>query len=124
MKYIYSTLSNDQNFVEWVTDPKAKKLPKQQKAILIAGKANVANKKNFITPKGVMTSVGDEEYKALAENSAFKRFLDRGYITVESKKADIEAAVKNMKAKDKSAALTKQDVKKNTTAKVTTNKED
>lgn len=124
-KYIYSTLSNDQNFIVWGNTEDPNNLPTRQKTIMIAGKANVMNKANFVTPKGVLTTVEDDVAKALGENSQFKKFVERGYITVETKAATTaDDAAKNMKSKDKSAQKTEADIKATSskaTTKVTTN---
>lgn len=125
MKYIYSTLSNDQNFTVWKFmegDKARKQLPVKEHVVLVHGKANIANKRNLITPKGVLTTVEDGDFKALEQNSAFKRFVDRGYISIESKQVDADKAATNMTKKDKSAALDEESIKKNTTAKAKTNK--
>ncbi len=121
MNYIYSTLSNDQNYTVWMTDPKSQKLPIQEKVIPIAGKANIANKVNLITPRGVLTTVDDDQLKALQSLDSFNRQVKGGWIVVEKKKADADEVAKNMKGKDKSAQLDEKSIKKNTTAKVKSN---
>lgn len=125
MKYIYSTLSNDQHFVVWTQTDDAKKLPLRKKTILVHGNANVMNKTTLITPKGAVTTVEDSIVEELKKIPSFSRFIDRGFITVESKQSDAdEVAQKGMEKKDSSAQKTVADMKKTSskaTDKVTTN---
>ena len=111
-KYIYSTLSNDQSFVTWVNTKDARLLPVRQSVVLISGKANIMGKTNLVTPKGVLTTISEEAYKKIEKLPAFKRFVERGYITVESKLEDPDKVAKDMKSRDKSSQLTDDDIKK------------
>lgn len=104
--YIYSTLSNNQLY----------KLD-DDREILIAGRANVANK-NLITPKGVMTAVDDDIYQQLVKVRVFEAHKRNGFITVSTAKADPEEVAKDMQAKDASAQATEEDIAEKTTAKV------
>lgn len=105
MSYIYSTLSSDQLYTLWITPKNEGMLPKKKSQVLIKGKANVADK-NFITPRGMVTSVSDEELKQLEANSQFRKHVERSFIKVEAKKANVDKAVKDMEARDASAPLT------------------
>lgn len=110
-KFIYSTLSADQNFTVWIKPDAKGQVPKPVKTIVIAGKANIMHKKNMITPKGVVTKVEDAELVALSEMPAFTRFVDRGFITVEAKQVEVEKVAADMKKKDASAPITEEDIK-------------
>lgn len=112
MAYIYSTLSNDQQFTVWNTDEDGKRLPIIQRQILINGKANIANKKTLITPKGIITKVTEEELGQLQRVSAFCSHVKDGFISIEHDKKEVEEVVKNMKGKDKSAQPTAADYEK------------
>lgn len=108
-KYIYSTLSNDQNYAVFMPAEKGRdaRHPKQDgKSIYVCGQANVMHQKNFITPKGVLTIVEDAEYKALEKCNMFQRHVENGYITVEDKEFAPTDVAKKMEAKDKSAPIT------------------
>ena len=78
--------------------------------VVIKGGANLAGK-NLITPKGVLTTVTDEEMGLLETDPLCKRHVDRGCITVKKKKIDVEDVVKNMEKKDNSAPKVAEDFK-------------
>lgn len=87
--YVYSTLSNDNNY----------------DGVLIAGKANVATK-NLITPMGVMTKVDDSTLKHLEGNHVFQLHKKNGFITVEKYKEDADQVAADMTGRDSSAPET------------------
>jgi hypothetical protein len=103
--YIYSTLTASNEYRGY-TDNKDVKGVKW--SIEIKGGANVASK-NLITPYGVLTVVTDEELLLLQSNTSFNNHVERGFITVEKKKSEVERVAKNMKKKDSSAPLTPED---------------
>lgn len=102
--------------VEWVhqigTDgkPDPKAIPTSKMVCVINGKANIMNK-HFMTPKGAVTMVTEEQLKRLEGIPQFKQFVDGGFLTVEKKKVEAEEVAKNMKPKDKSAPLTPKTAK-------------
>ena len=116
--YIYSTLSNTQNVVVYHSYPGAKggtenkqgssKPSVRQKVIHIHGGANVADHVMH-TPRGAVTVVSDAELAELQKVACFKRWVDRGFITVEKSKGDADEVAKDMTAKDKSAQTTIDD---------------
>jgi hypothetical protein len=109
--YIYSTLSSDQRYTRWGKAPKGG-LPTSEAFVFISGKANIATK-NFVTPKGVLTIVNDEQMKILVENNSFKTHKENGFITVERKKAEsVDEVAADMTKKDLSAQLVNEDFKK------------
>lgn len=106
--YVYSTLSNHQKYaLDNGTE------------VLIAGRANVANK-NLITPKGVVTVIDEDTLNLLQSNKVFAAHSRNGFISCDSRKEDPEEhAKKNMEAADKSAQATKASLaKSNKAAKV------
>jgi len=100
--YVFSTLSNDNAYPLYKDGVKVK-------TVLVNGKANIANK-NLITFKGVMTNVSNEDYALLKEDENFKKQVDAGFFSVETKEAEAEKVAKDMTKKDKSAPLTKKDI--------------
>ncbi|EAO0065952.1 hypothetical protein GPN87_003083 [Salmonella enterica] len=104
--YIYSTLTGSQAYQ--VYRQGGADLPLVDKTILVAGGANVANK-HFITPRGVVTSVTDEELELLEKNPVFALHKANGFITVEAKEVSVEKVVSDMEARDESAPLTEAD---------------
>lgn len=90
--YIYSTLSNDQRYQL-----------KDGRSVLIAGKANVANKQ-LVTPKGKATAITEDEFNLLQENIVFRAHSKNGFVSASHDKQDAEAfAARNLKPADKSA---------------------
>jgi hypothetical protein len=102
--YVYSTMSSDNDYINYENGIAKSK-------ITIAGKANVANKLTLLTKSGVLTSLDENEYNLLKTNSHFKKHLDKGFLTVESKQFDEDKISKNMTKKDKSAQKNKSDLK-------------
>ena len=111
MKYIYSTMSSDNDIV-FYADGASKNQKVKTGKVTINGKANVANKRTFITPRGALTTLDDKAYDLIKENSSFKKWVEKGFIKVETKQADAdEVASKDMTKKDKSAQKSKDDYK-------------
>lgn len=116
--YIYSTMSADVAYVGFMSSPAGIKTP--AKRIIIAGKANVADKR-LETPKGKVTEVSDEDYAVLQEIPLFQLHQKNGFIKIESRKREVEKVVTaDMEAKDKSAPKTKTDYKSKKSADGTT----
>jgi hypothetical protein len=105
--YIYSTLSCPQRYVKWA-EAVAGNVPREERAVLIQGGANVADT-NLITPRGVVTEIKDEEYELLKQNELFATHVKNGYITVEDRKADVDKVVSGMEARSPDAPLTPGD---------------
>ena len=111
MPYVYSTLSSDHDYAIYDEDrdPAKVAIIKPIKTFHIKGKANVMDKKAFVTPKGVVTSISTEDLKILETNKAFQRHKDRGFITVESKSEHADKVARNTTPKDNSAQLVASD---------------
>ncbi len=120
MPYVYSTLTADQEYALYPNELDPKSIAQAEASIFIAGKANVLNPKTFLTPKGMCTSIGEEELVVLEKIPAFLRHKEAGYITVERKEAPVEKVVKNMTSKDSSAQLVAEDFAEDRQPKVNT----
>lgn len=108
--YVYSTLSNDQNFTLW--EPAKDGSPHiEVGSVFIAGKANVADK-NFYTPKGILTIVSESQMELLKKSDAFNGHVKNGFISVERKKEEADIVALDMQPKDRSAQFTADDFKK------------
>jgi hypothetical protein len=105
--FVYSTLSCPQRYVKWA-EAVSGNVPREERAVLIQGGANVANK-NLITPRGVVTEIKDEEYELLKQNDLFNTHVKNGYVTVEERKADVDKVVTGMEARSPDAPLTPGD---------------
>ena len=112
MPYVISSLSRDNVFA--VYEKKSGNVLVVKKSILIKGGANVADKKTLITPSGVATEVSKEDLEILKANTAFKKFMERGFIKVleSGSKFKAQDEAEKMAEKDASAQITKEDYKK------------
>ncbi len=107
MPYVYSTLTNGNEYAEY--EPGGADIPVLKKKVEIKGGANVANKKSLITPLGVATRVSDEDLEFLKNHPEFQRHMKAGYISIGKTNADPEKFASNMKGPDESAPLTPAD---------------
>lgn len=107
MPYIYSTLSNSQNYTKWASLPDGGHYPAH--SVLIQGGHGVADK-HFMTPQGVVTSVTDDELAMLMTIDAFKMHMDAGHIKVEDRKYDTEKIAADMARNDGSAPVTEEEI--------------
>lgn len=111
MYFVYSTLTCPNIFVTYLNNS-SKDVSVPIKKVLIHGGHGVANKQ-FVTPKGVVTSVTEEEMEEhLLKNVSFMEHVANGFITYEKKKVDPEKRAADMKDKDGSAPITPADYEK------------
>ena len=114
MHYVYSTATCGSTYVEYEENASnelaiPKKWPNgKPMKVAINGGSGLADKHLF-TPRGVITHVSDEEMEMLLRNSAFKRHIERGFITYDKKKIAPEKKAANMADKDGSAPITPSD---------------
>ena len=94
--YIYSTSTHSHNI----------------NGVFIKGGANLADK-HFYTPRGVATSLTEEQYNAIKDSRIFQALENAGLFSVSKKETDANKAAKNMTKKDKSAPKAKEDFEKN-----------
>ena len=111
--FVYSNLSNNQNYTGWSDVMKGHEgAPRiKEKSVLINGQANIVNKSTMITPRGVLTVINEDQMAILKGCSMFERHTKAGFIEVTEKEAKSTDVAKNLKKKDKSAPLTPQDLK-------------
>lgn len=109
--YVYSSLSNDQAYT--VYDRAANGAALAQHVIHINGKANVADRRTLITPRGAVTVVTAEQAALLGKCDMFKRHVERGFITVSDRRADADnVAAADLAGRDKSAQAQPSDFAK------------
>lgn len=108
MRYIYSTLTCNNEYAQWVKNGDQQSIAH---SVLIKGGAGLMDK-NFLTPHGVVTEVSDEDHDFLMQNAAFLEHVKNGFITIEEKKIDVEKAAANMKRRDKSSPIVPSDYEK------------
>lgn len=104
--YVYSTLSNDQQYTSYKNDVNG--VAQVGSAIFIAGGANTASK-HFVTKLGVATQVTAEELAELKQNELFKLHVANGFITYSETKENPEVVAASMTGRDQSAPLVEQD---------------
>jgi hypothetical protein len=111
MNYIYSTISTD---IEYVKYRKSQNINIIEEKVLIKGGANIAKagRDSIYTPCGYVTQVNDDQLEILRNSSVFQDHLKKGLVKIETKKIDIEKAVKDMSKKDSLAPLTKYDAER------------
>ncbi len=95
--YLYSTLAAP---VEYPVEG-------SPELIRVDGGAGIPDKK-FVTSRGYMTEVTDEQYAALQQSHVFRLHMDNGYITADTKKHDAEEVAGAMNEADKSKPDTKE----------------
>lgn len=112
--YIVSRASQDTAYTGWTKNKNG--INKREMTVLIRGGAHVVDKRTLTVPNGVVTPVSAEELEFLKTNSAFKRHLERGFLSIETgkDKAEEEAEKESTDSegnviKDKSAQLTEKD---------------
>lgn len=104
--YVYSTLAADTRYTVYAKT--VSDLPVASNGVLIKGGAGVANK-HFVTHRGTVTEVTDEELALLESNPVFKRHVAGGYVSVDKKRVDVEKVVSDMTGRDVSAPIVPQD---------------
>lgn len=121
MYHAYSTMSTDVAYT-FYSDTKVNDLPEVLKTIVVAGGANVA-KKNLETPRGVITSLSDEDAELLSTHPVFQRHQKNGFVVLDKSRRDPEkVSAAQMEAADKSAPLTDADFSGDDDPKPTTKK--
>lgn len=110
MPYIVSKASQDIEYSLWTTSRSGQHQVK--KGVVVKGGANVINKKTLETPTAVVTEVSSEDLEFLLQNSAFKRHMKAGFMSVEKSQSSASKQVKaadlenDTGVKDGSAQLT------------------
>lgn len=108
MYYVFSTLTADNIYAQYRDTGNG--IVEVDQKVFIKGGHGIANK-HFVTPKGVVTNIEDEDYDLLKNNPVFQLHVKKGFIKVEKKAADVEEVADDMEVKDKSAPLTDDDFK-------------
>lgn len=105
--FLLSTLTASQLYTTWKKG--GGDLPLVERQILVAGGANVADKR-LITPRGVVTRISAEDFDLLKTSPAFMQHFEAGYITTSTAEVrDPDRAAEGQTAKDGGAPLTPDD---------------
>lgn len=105
MPYVYSTMSADVAYTDWLPRTEGQHFDVPAKRVLIKGGHGVAGK-HFITPRGVATQVTEEELALLEKNETFQRHMQAGFISVSDKKRNTEVVSADMTTFDRSKDAT------------------
>lgn len=100
--YVYSTLAADVAYTNH--QPGGGDLPIELPPVLVKGGAGVANDR-FITPRGVVTEITEEDGEYLRANKLFQLHEKNGYVEISSAKVDPEKAAADMTGRDNSAPI-------------------
>jgi L-2-hydroxyglutarate oxidase LhgO len=108
--YVYSTLTCDNIYHLYAERTQKDQLNRIIASVKIKGGAGVAvggnmNNPAIFTPQGVVTEVSDSDLEILKKNPVFIEHEKRGFLKVDSKKADANTVSQKMK-KDNSAPKT------------------
>lgn len=99
MYHVYSTMANGNEYVRY-SEHGPRGVNVAEASVVIKGGAGI-NKKHVQTPLGVHTAVSDADMAWLKDNFSFKQHVANGYITVQERKVDPEAAAADMVTHDR-----------------------
>jgi len=105
--YVYSTATNGIIYTKMTENNQGP--AKIIRKVEIKGGHGVATVKNLHTPRGIVTSVTDDEMDFLLANESFKNHVERGFMSYDKKEVAPEKKAKDMTQKDGSAPLTPAD---------------
>lgn len=114
MYYVYSTATCPISYSVYVKNASTdlgviQKRPNGKPlTVVINGGHGVANK-FFVTPRGAVTQVSDEDMEILLQDKNFKRHMDAGFMSYEQKLVETEKKADEMAEKDRSAPITPED---------------
>lgn len=103
---VFSTLASDvayTNHVEGGAD-----MPIALPSVTVKGGAGVANDR-FVTPRGVATTVTEEQAEYLRRNPIFQLHEKNGFVMISSTGGDADKAAADMTGRDHSAPIVPQD---------------
>lgn len=108
--FVLSTLASTTVYAGYHANDNAGQLPRVKHSVTIEGGAGVANK-NFITPRGVVTAITEEDAAFLKDHKVFRRHADRGFVSFSESDPGqaVDSAVAGMEGRDKSAPLVEED---------------
>lgn len=110
---IFCTLSTDVSYTFYSEADPNTGVRTPVRLIKINGKANIPDKR-FLTPRGAVTAVTDEEVSRLNEHPVFIAHKQNGFIAIEKRGTDVEKVVSNdMVPRDESAPLEPGDFNEN-----------
>ena len=109
MPIIFSTLTSPNTYTLYKESES--NVSQQLGSVTINGGANSVNRKNLQTPRGVATTVTDEQLELLMGNEVFRLHKVNGFITIDAAKdaRDADEVAAQMTGRDESAPLVDSD---------------
>ena len=111
--YVYSTSPADFAFTPYKPSPDGSALIAGD-PVLIKGGAQLPDKTahHLYTPNGMVTVITDQQAEYLKTDLAFKQLVEFGYMRIEAKRIDVDAAVGKMElpTKQEGAPITDTDI--------------
>lgn len=108
MPVIYSTMTSSVKYTKYKPREAGQPHNVALGHVLIKGGANVADR-HLHTPRGVATSITQDEYEFLKTDPTFKQHLAKGHVTVSDADVSADKVAKDMTPKDASAPKTPTD---------------
>jgi len=105
--YVFSTLSNDQLYTQWIAQPEPQP-PVKGEQVLVKGGYGIANDR-LITSRGTVTEIDESQLAVLRQVPQFAHHEKAGFVVVQAKHAEPEKVASNMNRNDKSQPLTPSD---------------
>lgn len=106
MLYVFSTLASDVAYTNHKQG--GADMPIALEPVVIKGGAGVMNDR-LVTPRGVVTSVTEQQVEYLRENEIFKLHEANGFVMVSEEYTDGDKAAADMTGRDNSAPVVPQD---------------
>jgi len=104
--YVFSTLASDVAYTNHAQG--GADMPIDLPSVLVKGGAGVANDR-IITPRGVATTVTEEQVEYLRANQVFQLHEKNGFVMVSDTYADPDIVAADMTGRDNSAPFVPQD---------------
>ncbi len=104
--FIFSTLASDVAYTNHAQG--GADMPIDLPPVLIKGGAGVANDR-IVTPRGVATTVTEEQVEYLRANQVFQLHEKNGFVMVSETYADPDTVAADMTGRDNSAPVVPQD---------------
>ena len=104
--FVFSTLASDVAYTNHAQG--GADMPIDLPPVLIKGGAGVANDR-IVTPRGVATTVTEEQVEYLRANPVFQLHEKNGFVMVSESYADPDTVAADMTGRDNSAPVVPQD---------------
>ena len=108
--YIYSTAPTDYAFAIYQKQPDGSNHAIHHIFVKGGGSMPSPHGLGFHTPLGVVTEVSDSDLEALKKDWTFNHFVSQGFMTIDSKKVDVDKIAGDMNINVPSAPVSESDI--------------